>query len=114
MGPWRVTRRGGERWGRAAADMETAEERRGGLLSLERQRQVVLEPGPFGRLVGRREEAEVDDGPDAMIAEPGPSGLVPGRTGAREPLLPDHPVARNGRRRLPSGSTRDDSSREPF
>src|SRR5438477_504246 len=87
---------------------------RGGLLSLERQRQVVLEPGPFGRLVVLREEAEVDDGPDAMIAEPGPSGLVPGLTGAREPLLPDHPVARNGRRRLPSGSTRHDSSREPF
>src|SRR2546425_4106428 len=87
---------------------------RGGLLSLERQRQVALEPGPFGRLVVLREEAEVDDGPDAMIAEPGPSGLVPGLTGAREPPLPDHPVVRNGRRRPPSGSTRDDSSREPF
>src|SRR2546425_6396561 len=87
---------------------------RGGLLSLERQRQVALEPGPFGRLRVLREEAEVDDGPDAMSAKPGPSSLVPGRTGAREPLLPDHPVARNGRRCLPLGSTRDDSSREPF
>src|SRR5207244_12410963 len=53
---------------------------RGGLLSLERQRREVLDPGPFGRLLVFRGEPEVDTDPATMMRHPGPSSLVPGPT----------------------------------